>query len=138
MKSFLSILVAVFLIAVYSTAFASGIQTGLWEIKTETQMEGVNMKIPVHTIQTCIKSDKYIPTEQEKNPNCKTVYTKTEGNTVRWKMVCQENTTKIETTGSMTNMGKSFKSQSETIITEGNTKHVSRSNINGTYLGPCK
>lgn len=134
----ISVFVVIFVVGVYSLVFASGIQPGLWEIKTETSIEGMPMKMPIHTVQTCIKSEKYIPNEQEKNLNCKTLYTKTEGNTVKWKMVCQDKGTTIETVGSMTSTGKTFKSQSETTILEGNDKHITKSNINGTYLGPCK
>lgn len=135
-KTFIFSVVSV--VILYSIAFAGGFKTGLWEIKTDTTIEGMPIKMPTQTMQTCIKSDKYIPGEEEKNPNCKMVYNKVEGNKTNWKIVCKEGGTTIETVGSMTATAKNFKSQSETIVTEGNTKQITKINMNGTYLGPCK
>ncbi len=121
-----------------SVSFAQGIEKGLWEITTETTMEGAPVKIPPMTTQSCVTSDKYIPNEPEKNTNCKMIYSKLEGNTVSWKVICKEKGSTVESTGKMTYGGKTFTGVMDTVMDEGGEKIKTKMNMKGRYMGPCK
>lgn len=130
------VILSIFLIT--SDVVAQGIKKGLWEITTETKMEGVDIKIPPMTNQVCVTSDKYIPTEPEKNTNCKMLYNKQEGNTVTWKAICKEKGSTVESTGKMIYSGDTFTGNIDTIMIEGSNKFNSKMTMKGKYTGLCK
>lgn len=133
-----AIFIGVFVLSLTSSPLAQGIQKGLWEISSETVVEGMPMKLPPMTTQSCITSERYIPDNPEKNTNCKMLYNKQQGNTITWKAVCKEKGSTIETTGKMTYIGKSFESEVQTIVNEGGERVNSTIRSKGRYLGPCK
>jgi hypothetical protein len=82
------------------TAFAQGPRRdGLWEIKTEMQMEGMPMNMPPTTSQQCITpadaNDPSKATPQGRGgrgrgaQDCKVSDYKTDGNKVTWTMKCE-------------------------------------------------
>ncbi len=126
------------LLFVVSAGYAQGIKKGLWEITTETVMEGMPVKIPPMTAQSCVTSEKYLPTEPEKNTNCKMIYSKQEGNRVSWKAVCKEKDSNVESTGTMTYGGNTFTSVVDSVMTGGGETVKTKTTMKGNYLGPCK
>ena len=84
-------------IGIVCTAFAQGPRRdGLWEIKTEMQMEGMPMTMPPMTSQQCITpaeaNDPNKSTPQGRGrggQDCKMSEYKIDGNKVTWSMKCE-------------------------------------------------
>ena len=74
-------------------ALAAGMQPGLWEITSSTEMSSMNVKMPSQTFQHCytpadVADAKNIVPKDPKSNQCRAADIKKSGDTVSWKMTC--------------------------------------------------
>ncbi|HTZ16958.1 MAG TPA: DUF3617 family protein [Dissulfurispiraceae bacterium] len=108
-------------------------QEGQWEITTTMEMPGMpaNMMKP-HTVTTCLTQKEPVAKFNEKS-DCKMQDLTTVGNTVSWKIVCPEATSK----GSITYAGTTYDGAVETDMKMEGKQVTSKMTLKGKYLGPC-
>ena len=111
-------------------------EPGLWEITTETHMQGMNM--PPSTITQCITKDDLIPrpgSQPGQEQECEITDVKVSGDTVTWRMRCTGEGGDVESQGSITYHGDRFEGISTVnIIDAGMTME---SHMTGRRIGEC-
>jgi hypothetical protein len=109
---------------------------GKWEITTQISMEGMPMQMPVTKVTQCITKQNVVPQSTEKN--CKVLSHSISGNTVRWKVRCEEKEGTTEGEGEITYTGNSYKGYMMAKMTEksGQT-HTVKMNLSGKRIGEC-
>ncbi len=113
-------------------------QEGQWEITTTMEMLGMPEmpagKMKPHTMTTtaCLTQKDPVAKIDEKT-NCKMQDLSTVGNTVSWKIVCPEGTSK----GSVTYAGTTYDGIMETNMKMEGKEMTSKMTMKGKYLGPC-
>ncbi len=128
--------------AVLSAAGASAqdkanFKDGMWEITSTMTMEGMAMGSQTSTVKQCMKSDNPVPAN--KNSNCKIDSLNISGNTVAWKMTCDNpQGGKVQSNGKMTyENGTSFYGTMETSFAGAQQEMKMQSDMRGHYVGPC-
>jgi hypothetical protein len=133
----LAVLLAVCLLPVAVFA-ASPAKPGKWEMTIQTEMSGMPMKMPPHTVSYCLtkedaeNAEKLAPEQQRKNGDCKRTDLKVDGNTVSWKMSCEKSGMTGE--GQVTYSGDSYTGGMHMSMANGNEV---RAKYSGKYLGAC-
>ena len=108
-------------------------QEGQWEITTTMEMPGMPAgAMKPHTVTTCLTQKDPVSKVDEKN-DCKMQDLTTVGNTVSWKIVCPEATSK----GSITYAGAAYDGIMETNMKMEGKDMTSKMTMKGKYLGPC-
>jgi hypothetical protein len=131
-------------IGIVCTAFAQGPRRdGLWEIKTEMQMEGMPMTMPPMTSQQCITpaeaNDPNKSTPQGRGrggrgpQDCQVSDYKTEGNKVSWTLKCT-GAQSVSGTGELVYSGDSY---TGTMTMEMGGRGTMTMKYTGKRLGDC-
>ena len=122
-----------------TVAFAvSPAKPGKWQMTVQTEMSGMPMKMPAHTVEYCLtkedveNAEKLAPEPQRKNSDCKRTDLKIDGNTVSWKISCEKSGMKGE--GQMTYSGDSYTGGMHMTMPNGGEVNAKYS---GKYLGAC-
>ncbi len=114
-----------------STPTKVNMQEGQWEITTTMEMPGMP-KPHTMTTTTCLTQKDPVAKIDEKN-NCKMENLTTVGNTVTWKIVCPETTSR----GSITYAGATYDGIMETNMKMEGKDVTSKLTMKGKYIGPC-
>jgi hypothetical protein len=114
-----------------STPTKVNMQEGQWEITTTMELPGMP-KPHTMTTMTCLTQKDPVAKIDEKN-NCKMENLTTVGNTVTWKIVCPEATSR----GSITYAGATYDGIMETNIKMEGKDMTSKMTMKGKYIGPC-
>lgn len=139
-RSIFVILVAVsFLYPLLSFA-EPDMREGLWEITVKMDMPGMPMQMPAMTHTQCITKKDLIPQKPEKNQDCKTISSKTSGNTVSWTIQCRDKDgTTAESSGKVTYKGDKFDGIIDmTVKQPGQGKMKMTQRISGKRIGECR
>ena len=134
MKRMIS-LVFLCLLVLPATAAAGGpnMEPGLWEITTETHMQGMN--IPASTTTQCLTEEDMVPRNTQPGQDCEITDVTTSGDSVRWRMRCGGQGEEVESTGRIRYHGTSFEGTVTTTI--GATGMTVESTLTGKRLGDC-
>jgi hypothetical protein len=118
-------------------AFADvNMSEGRWEQTTEFEMEGMPFKMPPTTVTQCVTKQDVVP-RSEKDKNCKILSQSIKGNTVTWKVRCEERGSVSEGEGEITYSGASYKgSMSMKMTQEGKTQNA-KLKMAGKRIGEC-
>ena len=133
-KSFLSVVLVIFL---FSAAFAGSgpeFREGEWEITVAVEIPGMSMKMPPTTFTQCMRKDTPVPQNDQPGQKCEMTNQKTEGNTVRWTIVCENQGGKMTGTGEVTYEKETM---SGTMTMEGQGMRMN-STFSGRWIGPCQ
>lgn len=140
MKKLLPILPILF--AVSPVYAAPDMQDGMWEITSKTEIQGLppgsmppNMS---HTMKQCMTRQDAVPHDQLKNPSCKMIDTKVDGNTVSWNMQCKNNGGTVESTGKITYSGNTFSGETRVNTSGSGQKMKMVQKMSGRRIGDCK
>lgn len=121
------------------TAFSASVnmQEGEWETTIETTMEGEGISMPpmVTKVRHCLSPDHSVPNMGDKN--CKVTKMKVAGNTVSWKMVCVDGTSKSEGDGEVTYRGTTYTGVNKMKIVDGEDTMSTLMKLSGRRLGVC-
>lgn len=131
----LVLLAFVCLLVLPAAAVAGGpdMEPGLWEITTESRMQGMN--IPASTMTQCLTEDDMVPRNTQPGQDCEITDLTTSGDTVRWTMRCGGQGEEVESTGQIRYHGTSFEGNITTTI--GSTGMTVESILTGKRLGDC-
>ena len=143
MKSKTSLFSAIIIvIAMLSAAGASAadkanFKDGMWEITSTMTMEGMAVGSQTSTVKQCMKSDNPVPAN--KNNNCKIDSMNISGNSVTWRMSCDDpQGGRVLSNGKMTyENGTSFYGTMETKFSGAQQEMKMQSDMRGHYVGPC-
>lgn len=131
-----------FLLFVSTVHAEPNMQDGMWEITSKTEIQGLppgsmppNM---THTMKQCMTKQEAVPREQVKNPNCKMIDTKVDGNTVTWNMQCRNKEGTVDSSGKITYSGTTFSGESRVNSTGGGQKMNMVQKMSGRRIGDCK
>lgn len=115
---------------------------GLWEITTRTEIKGLpadsmppNM---THTMKQCMTKQQAVPSQPEKNPACKLLNSKVDGNTVSWIMQCRNPEGTVDSTGRITYSGNTFAGEMRVDTSGGKQKMNMVQKMSGRRIGDCK
>lgn len=110
LKNIITIILIVCCMTLFAIpSIALDFQPGKYEITSKVEMPGMPGAIPPQTIIQCITEQDPIPKQNPENQECKIVDMNQTGNTITWKMECDQQGQKITSTGSITYKGDSFK-----------------------------
>jgi hypothetical protein len=110
------------------------IKEGLWEIKTQTKMQGMTMPPVTHT--QCMSNKTLVPQNVQSGQDCEISQTKTKGNTVTWTMECRTQGGAMKGTGEITYEGDRFKGTMTMTMEEAGMKITNT--LSGRRIGACK
>ena len=89
-------------------AWALDLEPGKYEITAKVEMSGMPGGTPAQTSTQCLTEQDPIPDSSASAQGCKVTEMKTKGNTVTYKMECDQQGMKTTSTGEMTYKGDSF------------------------------
>lgn len=128
------------LLGLASDAAAVDMLEGEWMTMVETTMEGGGMSMPPmsNTMTTCLTKKDLVPDpNQEGSEGCKVLEQKVSGNTVTWRVVCDQDGTKMEGSGEMTYRGASYSGTMRTTSKMEGETMTANMKLSGRHLGPC-
>lgn len=115
---------------------------GLWEITSQTEIKGLppgsmppNM---THTMKQCLTRQQAVPSQPDKNPACKLLNSKVDGNTVSWIMQCRNPEGTVDSTGRITYSGNTFSGEVRIDSSGGKQKMNMVQKMSGRRIGDCK
>lgn len=108
---------------------------GKWQIKMETEMPGMPMKLPAITMEHCV-TEQDLSDPQKSVPNdpkskCKATQYTVKGNTVSWTVDCPEQ--KVSGTGEITYSDSTFDGTMKMKM----DKQEMTTKYSGKWLGAC-
>ncbi|SDN21351.1 Protein of unknown function [Desulfonauticus submarinus] len=112
------------------------LKEGQWKIKTKVIAKGLPFSMPSGSYTVCLTKDNYIPKQgiEKKNEHCKITDQSVSGNTVHWKMECDDNGVKMTMTSEITYSGDTL-----------NGKYVTQyggmsftTEVSGKWIGKCE
>ena len=128
-----------FLIAsIIMAAHAWGLdfQEGRYEITSTIKMPGMNP--PPTTITRCLTKQAPVPDQSVADPKCKVIDMNTQGNTVTWKVACDEQGQKMRGNGRMVYHGDRFEGTVDNVIMDPDGNMTVNTTIEGKRVGPCQ
>lgn len=139
-RSIFVILVAVSFLCPLLSFAEPDMREGLWEITVKMDMPGMPIQMPAMTHTQCITKKNLIPQEPEKNQDCKTISSKTSGNTVSWTIQCRDKDgTTAESSGKVTYKGDKFDGIIDMTVNQpGQGKMKMTQRISGKRIGECR
>jgi hypothetical protein len=118
-------------------AFAANLgKAGKWQTTIETEMAGMPMKMPAHTVTTCVtkeqveNAENLIPKSGDKRGKCTYKDVKVEGSTVSWSMACDNGMTG---SGKIAYNGDEYAGSMQMKMQD----HDISAKYTGKYLGAC-
>ena len=119
---------------VSSHATAAPKREGLWEVTIQLKVEGMPFTPPAMTHTQCIKPGSYVPSNPNDKHNCKVIDQNVEGNTVSWKVKCDNS----EGSGKITYGEGTFDGTVDLKMTGKNGKTMQASqSMKGVRKGDC-
>ncbi len=139
-RSIFVILIAISFLSPSLSFAEPDMREGLWEITAKIDMPGMPMQMPAMTHTQCITKKDIIPQKPEKNQDCKTISSKTSGNTVSWVIHCRDkNGTTAESSGKVTYKGDKFDGMVDmTFNQSGRDKMKMTHRMSGKRIGECR
>ncbi len=130
------LIIAMFCLA--ANAWTLDLEEGRYEITSTVKMPGMPMQPPPTTITECVTQQDPVPNQQADNGNCKITDMKTVGNTVTWKMECDQQGQKMKSRGKMVYHGGRFEGKVDTQMgPEAGNMKISTT-IEGRRVGDCQ
>ena len=119
---------------------AVDMQEGEWETTVVTSMEGAGMAMPpmTSTVSNCLTKKDLVPNPNpDQSKDCEVVDQKVAGNTVSWRLICNQDGARMEGAGEMTYHGVSYDgTMKTTTVAEGQTMNMNMK-LSGRRLGVC-
>jgi hypothetical protein len=137
MKSTLTALCLFVALVFVSHAWGLDFQEGRYEITSSIDMPGMPGAIPSTTITRCMSPQDPVPDQSAAESNCKVIDMKTEGNTVTWKVECQQNGQTMKGSGKMTYFGDRFEGLIDTVMLQPQGTMTMKTTIKGKRIGDC-
>jgi len=135
-----NIVLVLFLILTLTAIPAWGVDLnpGKYEITSRVKMAGMPGEMPPQTITQCLTKQDKVPGASAGAQGCKITEMKTEGNSVIYKMECQQNGTTVKCDGKITYKGDSFEGTTQTHMGPAAGNMTITTIISGKRIGNCE
>jgi len=133
--------VAFMCLACLTAGCSSGpnMKEGRWEISTEFGMKGIPIRMPAISYTQCLDKHHLFPRDEKQMASgCEVTEQEIEGDTVKWQVTCDNNTTRTISNGMITYSGVLFSGTIDVTIDGGPVAMNATSTVVGKYLGPCE
>ena len=141
MKTILSCAVGCFLLAAIPAFGEVDMQEGNWETTMQIFLEGSTLPMPpsIVTATQCLAKKDLVPSPSDRDENCTVTDRKVTGNTVTWKVRCEDGQGRTEREGSITYAGSSYQGVVRTAVLPQGSDETARSTVTmrGKRLGAC-
>ncbi len=131
----------IFLLVAPGLALAAvDMQEGEWEGTVVTTMEAEGMTMPpmTSTVINCLTKKDLVPNPNpDQANNCRVLDQKVAGNTVSWRLVCEQEGGKMEGSGEMTYHGTSYEGTMKTTTQAEGQTMTALMKLSGRHLGVC-
>ena len=127
-----------FMFLLVSTSWALDFVPGRYEITSKVEMPGMPSSIPPQTTTQCMTKQDPLPTKNVASQDCKVTDLVTKGNTVSWKMECNQQGQKMKSTGQITYNGESFEGTIKTDLGPQAGNMIITTVISGKRIGDCQ
>ncbi len=109
---------------------------GEWEVTTRMEMPGMPMTMPPFTMRQCLGPEDLLPRQDssQQEGDCEMTTEKVSGDTVNWKMVCNDPEGKVVTRGSITYQGDTYEGEA---TVEAPGAPPMKQKMSGKRIGPC-
>lgn len=134
-RIFIISILGIFIIAL--PAWGLDLNPGKYEITAKVEMPGMPGGMPAQTTIQCITSQDPVPNSSADAQGCKISDMKTEGNTVKYTLVCDQEGVKTESRGEMTYKGETFEGTTQTSMGPSAGGMTITTKINGKRIGKC-
>ena len=111
---------------------------GKYEIIVQVKMAGMPGEMPPQTSTQCITKKDPVPNSSKGAQGCRITDMKTEGNTVTYKMECDQQGTKIKSYGKITYKGDSFDGMTRTNMGPSAGNMTMTMTMSGKRIGTCE
>lgn len=112
-------------------------EEGKWEISSTVEMPGMPTQMPPSNVIQCITKQDPVPVKSAEGQQCRITDMKISGNSVTWTMECDQQGSRVKSSGKMTYSGDRFKGTIKTMLGPEAGNMVITSHINGKRIGAC-
>ncbi len=137
LKSFFTALSLSTAFILASSAWGLDFQAGRYEITSSISMPDMPGAMPQTTITKCLTAQDPVPDQSAASENCKIEHMKTTGNTVTWKVECQQEGQTTKTSGKMTYAGDRFEGLIDTVMVQPHGNVTMKATVKGRRVGDC-
>jgi len=125
-------------VVVHTAAAQPDMRPGLWETTIRTEMSGMPTPMPPVTNRQCIRAEDVVPRVQGSDQQCRVVDQKTAGNTVSWRIQCDDSEMNMAGRGEITYAGESYRGRID-IETDGGPMGpmTMTQRLEGRRVGDC-
>jgi len=136
----MSIVAALALGCALPCAAAPALNPGEWQITAKTEMTGLPMQMPPQsvTFTNCVTADQPVPTQPQKQEQCKIFDVKTEGQAVSWSVECNADEGKMKGSGTIVYDGDTMTGEQKMNVSAEGMNLTVVMHMSGKRLGPCK
>ena len=121
-----------------STSWTLDFVPGRYEITSKVEMPGMPSSTPPQTTTQCMTKQDPLPTKNVASQDCKVTDLVTKGNTVSWKMECNQQGQKMKSTGQITYNGENFEGTIKTDLGPQAGNMIITTVISGKRIGDCQ
>lgn len=132
-----TLLLSLFLLIFSVPAQALDFNPGNYEVTSTMEMPGMPVAIPPQIITQCITEQEPVPDQNTQEQKCRMVDKKESGNTLTWKMECEQDGQKIISNGEMSYHKNGFDGTIKTIMPAEMGGMTMTVKIVGKRLGNC-
>lgn len=138
LKKITTFLILIGIVGLVTQVWGADFQEGRYEITSTVKMPGMPMQPPPTTITECLTPQDPVPNQSAADANCKILDMKTQGNTVTWKMECNQQGQEMKSSGKMVYHGDRFEGTVDTVMGAQAGNMEMTTTINGKRIGACE
>jgi hypothetical protein len=117
---------------------APNMEDGDWEVTARMEMPGMPFAMPPVKHHQCMTKKDLVPDMSKKDGDCVVKDQKITGDTVSWRMQCNDKNGAIDGEGKITYAGKSYTGVMQAKMTDKRGEaNVIKYNFTGKHMGPC-
>ena len=126
------------LLIVALPAWGMNLTPGKYEITSKVDMPGMPGGMPPTTITQCLTEQEPVPHTSTGSQGCKITDMTTEGDTVKYTLVCKQQGMESKSSGEMTYKGETFYGTTQTKMAPSGGGMTVTTKISGKRIGKCE
>jgi hypothetical protein len=117
---------------------APNMEDGDWEVTAKMEMPGMPFAMPPVKHHQCMTKKELVPNMSQKDGDCVVKDQKITGDTVSWRMQCNDKNGAIDGEGKITYAGKSYTGVMQAKMTDKRGEaNTIKYTFTGKHMGPC-
>ncbi len=139
-KYILMMLLPLCISSVSASAQMPDIKEGLWEIRSQGSIIGMQMEIPEMKIEKCFTQESMSPENILQQNNCQMKNLDIQANKASWTMSCQQQGMKMEGAGNIQYQKTSFSGTFDLTMSGSSSAGAMgmKTTLDGRYIGNCR